>query len=322
MKPYLYLAGLEKLAKDVRGDEVIHTGIRPYGFHAGNALALVLYPYLLCKRVKELGKTPRFKFVVSINDWEQDSLDGPDYHRYPFNVHPKKTILRYTADEEGCCESTVEHWEPIIKKNLEMISGEFPEVEIRFVRNSELVSHPVCKTILAETIKSPNEQLAMLRENSRMETLDSPLSFASAVCPTCKSARGKTEFVSKEMVRFDCEQCGETTIQDFELFQFWWYHKPLLTARIAIFNIEILISGGDHYSEGDFNIREAFIKKYLPGVSSPRMLFTPTVISLDGQRMSKSKKNTYSANLKELLSKASSTDSDNLHLSEDLILKT
>lgn len=45
---YLYLDGLETLAREVRGDENIHIGIRPYGFHAGNNLALVAYPYILC----------------------------------------------------------------------------------------------------------------------------------------------------------------------------------------------------------------------------------------------------------------------------------
>ncbi len=29
MKPYLYLNGLKKLAKEAKGNEVIHIGIRP-----------------------------------------------------------------------------------------------------------------------------------------------------------------------------------------------------------------------------------------------------------------------------------------------------
>jgi hypothetical protein len=40
-KPFLYLDGLEEIVKELNGQEKIHIGIRPYGFHAGNALAFV-----------------------------------------------------------------------------------------------------------------------------------------------------------------------------------------------------------------------------------------------------------------------------------------
>lgn len=64
MKPYLYLNGMKKLAKEASGNETIHVGIRPYGFHAGNAMALIVYPYLLCKYLKKEGKVPRFRLVI------------------------------------------------------------------------------------------------------------------------------------------------------------------------------------------------------------------------------------------------------------------
>ena len=41
MKPYLYFDGLKQLTKEINGNEVVHIGIRPYGFHAGNVIALV-----------------------------------------------------------------------------------------------------------------------------------------------------------------------------------------------------------------------------------------------------------------------------------------
>lgn len=83
MKPYLYLSGLKSLAKKIKGNENVHIGIRPYGFHGGNVLSLIVYPYLLCKELNKLGKKPKLKFTISINDYEQDELDGPDIRRYP-----------------------------------------------------------------------------------------------------------------------------------------------------------------------------------------------------------------------------------------------
>lgn len=71
MRPYLYRRGLKELAKDLHGKETIHIGIRPYGFHAGNALALIAYPYLLCKDMEDMGRRPEFRFIVSINTMEQ-----------------------------------------------------------------------------------------------------------------------------------------------------------------------------------------------------------------------------------------------------------
>jgi len=90
MKPYLYLAGLKKLAKKLKGNEVVHIGIRPYGFHAGNVFSLVVYPYILCREIEKNNKNAKLKFKISINDYEQDALDGPDFRKYPFNIYPKK----------------------------------------------------------------------------------------------------------------------------------------------------------------------------------------------------------------------------------------
>ena len=166
MKPYLYFGGLLKLAKDAKGTEVIHTGIRPYGFHAGNVMALIVYPYLLCKYLEKEGKEAKFKFVISINDWEQDALEGPDYHRYPFNIFPKHTILRYVSDKRGCCRSVVEHWGPIIERNVKMIKTKYPKVSFRFIKNSELVSKKICKELLMETLVNPRAQLNLLKKYS------------------------------------------------------------------------------------------------------------------------------------------------------------
>ena len=94
----------------------------------------------------------------------------------------------------------------------------------------------------------------------------------------------------------------------------------MLLARIKIFKVDITISGGDHFSEGDFKIRKAFIRKFSPTTKEPKMLFTPTVISLDGQRMSKSKHNTYFADVSKLIKTADGFSGSEILIPKDLIL--
>lgn len=319
MEPYLYLSGLKRLAGEISGIEVVHVGIRPYGFHAGNAMALVVYPYLLCKLLEESGKKPRLTFVVSINDWEQDALDGPDYRKYPFNIYPKNTSLQFTPDENGCCSSVTDHWQPIIEENLNKLKRRFPEVSFIFVRNSELISHKYCQELLAETIKNPNDQLKILKEYSGKETLESPVSFAGVVCPQCRKSHGKTSVAEDGFIEWQCAKCDEKRKSEIQNFQYWWYHKPMLIARINIFKIDITLSGGDHFSEGDFKIREAFIQKYSPETKEPKMVFTPTVIALNGEKMSKSRNNTTFADMEKLILAAANFDERDFYITQDLV---
>jgi lysyl-tRNA synthetase class I len=320
MEPYLYISGLKKLVSEIRGDEVIHIGIRPYGFHAGNIMAFVVYPYLLCKHLEDVGKTPRLQFIISINDWEQDALDGPDYRKYPFNIYPKNTSIQFTPDEEGCCKTVVDHWQPIIEENVNRMKKRFPEITFKFVRNSELRDHPYFKEFLIETLKDPQTQIEIFKKYSGKETLDAPIQYASAVCPNCKRTQGKTTVVENDRIHWECSNCNTNMTGDFTDFQYWWYHKPLLLARIKVFKMDILLSGGDYFGEGDYGIRRAFIQKYAPEVTEPKMLFAPMVIAFDGTKMSKSRGNTNHGNIKKLILAAAECDQDNFYITNDLIL--
>lgn len=321
MKPYLYFDGLLKLSQEIQGSEVIHIGIRPYGFHAGNAMAFIVYPYLLCKYLEKLGKKAQFKFIVSINDWEQDILDGPNPRKYPFNIFPKNTSIYFVKDERGCCKSVTDHWQPIIERNLLVLKNEYPGLSFQFVRNSELIEFPFCREMLRRTIENPYEQFKILKENSDNETLESPIKYAGAICPSCHRAHGTTAVVNDEMISWICDGCNYSTKDRMENFQYWWYHKPMLLARMEIFKVDITLSGGDHFSEGDFNIRKAFIKKYSPATKEPYMLFSPTVVTVDGQRMSKSRNNAQFANIPKLINIADGFEGSEIVLSEDLIEK-
>lgn len=321
MDPYLYFDGLQRLVKDVSGEETIHMGIRPYGFHAGNVMALIVYPYLLCKHLRKAGKIPRFKFIVSLNDWEQDELDGPNPREYPFNIYPKHTSIYFLKDEKNCCLNSLEHWTSIIKRNIESLKREFPELEFTFIRNSELIGYEFSRNLLKRTIQDPVEQFEILKLNSNKSTLPSPIQYAGAICPKCHSAHGETKIRIDDFVYWKCGECGHEGSGSMDDFQYWWYHKPMLIARLNVFNIDLTISGGDHYSEGDFNIRREFIKKFSPGTKEPKMLFTPIVIALDGQKMSKSRHNTEFALVDKLISKADNNYDSEISLNEELILR-
>jgi hypothetical protein len=47
---------------------------------------LYIYPYLFCEEVEKINKPVNFIFFFSVNDYEQDELDGPDYKKYHFNI--------------------------------------------------------------------------------------------------------------------------------------------------------------------------------------------------------------------------------------------
>ena len=321
MKPYLYFSGLKRLVKGTSGDEIVHIGIRPYGFHAGNAMALVVYPYLLCRYFEKEKRVARFRFIISINDWEQDCLDGPDPLEYPFNIYPKNSSLQFTPDENGCCQSIVDHWQPIIERNLKGLKKRFSKISVKFVKNSELIKHPFCRELLLETIKNPQDLLSIFREYSSKKTLDSPLQYAGAVCYKCQRTHGKTAVIGKNIIRWECQECGAAKEGDVSEFDYWWHHKPMFLARLEILKIDIALSGGDHFSEGDFDIRRELIRKYSPKTKEPKMLFTPTVIAFDRQKMSKSKNNTSFADIGNLIQASDNCKQKEFYITKDLISK-
>ena len=320
MNPYLYFNGLLKLISDVDGTEKIHIGIRPYGFHAGNSMALIVYPYLLCKYFEKLRNIPRFHFIISINDWEQDALDGPDIRKYPFNIYPKNTSLQFLASECNCHRTAIEHWEPIIIKNTYGLKNKFPEINFSFIRNSTLKKNNIFKRLLVETIRNPKRQLDILVKHSNKETLESPLSFAGVVCRQCQKARGETSVVSSGLISWKCKTCLISNIEQIEQFDFWWYHKPMLIARLEIFGVDVTLSGGDHFSEGDFMVRKEFLKTYSPDTKEPKMIFTPIVVAENGEKMSKSRNNMQFANIRGMIDAADGFDSELLTMTNDLTL--
>ncbi len=301
MKPFFYYEGVRKLASILKGNERIYLGIRPYGFHAGNAATMVAYPILLCRKLEKLGKTPKFTFYVFLNDWEQDSLDGPNPKLYPFNILPKFTTWQYMKDPIDCNRSIVDYWETIIVNNVKIISHYFPEVKIVSQKNSQMKNKPEMRRCILKTIENPNIMFNILRENTDKKVLDLPIIFSSAVCPLCHAARGKTEVVNKRTIVHECSICGKKSSGKYKDFDYWLYHKPLALPRIEAFDVDLCITGSTHYEEGDFVVRKKLFKAYGIDKPLPMILYTQSILGTDGNIMGKSKGNAKLIDLDKLL---------------------
>lgn len=308
MKPYFYKEGIVELAEEIEGNENIYLGIRPYGFHAGNALSLVIYPLLLCQKLTELKKVPRFNIFLFINDWEQDALVGPDVLKYPFNIWPRSTTFQYTADPNNCCKSIVDHWEPIIKMNIEEIRKKYPKVKIKSIRNSSMKNKDSMKEVVLKTIENPKLIYKILKTYSEKDIKIKPLRFCIAICTLCNTADGESEILKNKKVKHICNKCNKVFVKNYADFDYWLYHKPLALPRLEEFKIDICFTGADHYSEGDYFVRRELIKKFGRNIKYPKTLYAPVVLGNDGRIMGKSKGNDKYIKLSKLISIAKDDD--------------
>ena len=274
-RPYLYLDGLKDLAKDLKGNEKIHIGIRPYGFHAGNVLTIILYPRILCEVFRSIhNKEPEFNFILSINDWEQDTLDGPDYRRFPFNIFPKTTSIQMMNINSDSDIKMVDYWESIIIKTFKNFLKEFKNLKINHFRNSSLKNTPSFKELMIETIKNPIKQYDIYKKYSKAEFLNSPIQYCGVICSGCTSSHGFTNFLNNKIL-WKCTNCGISEEKNYEDYDYWWYHKMLLVGRMKHFNFDILLSGGDHFNENDFQIRQAFFSRIYSRSEDPKNVIWP-----------------------------------------------
>jgi len=297
----MYYKGLQKLATELRGNENIYLGIRPYGFHSGNMLPFVIYPYLLCAELKKLGKTPKFNFYIFLNDWEQDKLDGPNPITYPYNVYPANTTFQYVYVKNGSKTNIVDKWEPVIVKGVKTITSYFKQTKVLAVRNSHMKRNKFMKRYLLETLKNPDEIASILRERTKRTVLEDPLSYVLAVCPKCLLVRGQTTLLSNNKIVHICKSCDMITKGEYEDFDYWFYHKPLAIPRLEAYRIDLCITGGDHFTEGDFHTRQDLIRLFNAKIKPFKVLYTPVVLGYNNERMGKSKKNDVAISFQELL---------------------
>jgi len=300
-KPYFLYSGIKELAKIVTGQENIYLGIRPYGFHAGNMSTLVVYPYLLCQETKKQGTIPQFSFFIFLNDWEQDGLAGPDVKKFPFNIHPQRTTFQYLPSSEDPSKSMADYWSPKIIRKISKVQEKFSQIKIKGIRNSEMKENLIMKKHLLTTINHPELVARVLQEHANREILDEPIVYALAVCPTCKKVKGVTNITNEDNITHICTSCSKVTKGNYEDFDYWFYHKPLALPRLEIFDIDICITGMDHYKEGDYVVRQKLIDIYKSKAKYPLTLYAPTILGENGKVMGKSKENAVNIEFEKLV---------------------
>lgn len=300
--------GIRRIAERLAGNETIHVGIRPFGLHAGNVLGIVAYPHLLCRVAQDIGKIPKFRLIVSINDWEQDAPSGPDPVRYPYNIVPRETTLQFSAVVDG--QSVVDRWEPRIRAAYAPFLAEFPSVGVEFRRTSRLRRDHRLAPFLAKTLGRAGQIAHCLAKHSTHEVLtDGPTLFASVVCPACRAARGDTRFrADGSTVFFRCTACAWTDERTFLDFDWWWHHKPMFLARWYLWGVDVAVSGGDHLVDGDADIRDVLRQIFELEERELLMLFAPLLVDRSGVKVSKSARNEVTVPYDSLLVHAARTD--------------
>lgn len=286
-KPYLLMDGLDEIARNFTGTEHIFLGIKPYGFHAGNKIPFVVYPLLLCKKMLEYGKEPCFSFFVFINDWEQDGFDKEciDMTKFPFNVYPRGTTYQFSKTAE------VVYWTQKIVDSVSDIKSFFPNIQIKCVKNSEMRDMPYMKDVVLKTIQNPSLLSDIMKDLGYPIKKDFPHVYCTPICPECKSARTNAKVMNGDYIALECTTCRHKGEYSYYDLYYWLYHKILALPRIKTFEIDLCISGLDHYLEKDFDSRNALYKAYNIKMKPTYILYTNKLLGRNGLQMGKSRNN-------------------------------
>ncbi|PIV12667.1 MAG: hypothetical protein COS47_01315 [Candidatus Nealsonbacteria bacterium CG03_land_8_20_14_0_80_36_12] len=311
---FLYLHGLKELSKTLSGDERIFMGTRPWGFHAGNILTMVIYPYLLCEEVARRGLEPRFKVFVSLNDWEPHRLLYRDKGEHPYNFFPEGTSFQYTNDPKGCCSSIVEHYEDPITRAFDPLKDAHKLLEVNFRRVSDLKNEQVFQDILRRCFEEKDAIGKQVESVTGEKISYDTLQWTGVICPSCNSANGETAYDGS--IRFTCHGCGETYKGKLSDFDFWWYHLPMLIPRILYFRPDIIVRGGDHYDYKGLAMLYSLLEYFGHRDIRLKTLVSPKLLALDGNKMSKSIGNQAEVNFQKLLSFAREFEGDVISLQE------
>jgi hypothetical protein len=330
---YLYLDGVKKIVSKLNGKERIHIGIRPFGFHAGNKMALLAYPYLLCEEMEKIGKKPEFSFFISLNDFEPNELSylekcnskyfykkiseysDDEEPTYNSNIFCEKTNIGNLPDPFNCCKTVVDHYEKIISKEIKkLFKKNFCKVNFKLVRNSSLIKNKSFKKYLKLSIQKPKLIAEIIEKATGEKIIPSKACYAGAICPGCFSSNGITKVLSKERVFFKCNNCNKEVVKKITAFDYWIYHKPLLIPRLIIFKIDLCIRGGDHYNAGNVDVNSALLSKFEPRFKKPMTLITPVVKDGKGIKLSKSYKNICDIETAKIIEIARNCKTDSVRL--------
>ena len=228
-------------------------------------------------------------FLMFINDWEQTRFDPEktNWKEFPFNVIPQFTTFQFSKDSAH----NVDYWEQIIYSSVYEVKQQFPEISIRCIRNSSMRDIPIMKEVVLKTIKNP-DLLGNIMQNLGFPLHKSfPYTYCNPICPKCTSARTEATVVGTDDIRFTCSDCCYHGTYNYHELYYWLYHKILALPRIKYYDIDLCISGLDHYKEKDFDSRYALYQAYNIQMKPTYILYTPALHGLNGLQMGKSRNN-------------------------------
>lgn len=284
--------GLQRISLDLDGTESIMLGCRPYGFHAGNMLAMVAYPYALASLVAQRGVVPRFTFNVTYNDIE---LVNPwFYSGSPFCLERwDRTTIQCSPDPGDCCKSLAEHWQKFIKTQFDRIREDFPSIQLNFTPTSEMLSHKRFTAVLESSIQDPEHIAQFISEVCGYQLIPGKIAYAGAVCPRCNIIDGETHIMAHS-TRFRCHVCETDVEGEFDGFSYWMNHLPLGVAKEAYQHSDIWISGGDYLGDNVYDVYGALAHDLdIDTFSHITHLMTPVVLGSDSKPMHKSSGNSF-----------------------------
>lgn len=288
--PYYGTNGIDRLAERLDGTERLHMGLRPYGLHAGNELVLFCYPYLLAKRMRELGREPRFDILISLNDWEPQALHHTDGPELPYNIASRKPTFQFQPAANGLyvCDALQTQLESLIAERFRS----FPNLRFSLIRNSQLKYEKEFSRVLQYTLLHPAKIGQCIRPAvaSPIDVRDD-MQFAGAVCPSCLHTNGRTkitEVADGFSVRFCCNHCDAHTERDWLAFDYWMHFLPLRLARLATLGFGLHITGADHLMNRDIYTIHSLKKLMCIEAAEPLVLVAPLLLDAAGEKLAKS----------------------------------
>ncbi|HEX4417761.1 MAG TPA: hypothetical protein VH165_07670 [Kofleriaceae bacterium] len=294
---------MRHIADGLRGDEVLYSGIRPYDYHAGNRIVLAVYPHLLAQRVAQRGITPRFRYVITLNDLEPSAYDdlvfqatGPSYQ---LATHVDAIIDKLETD-------------------LIHLRRGFPDVKIEYLRSSDMVRTPHFERLQQIVLQDPREFLKLYIRDEVLPQLPAELvaasEFLGLVCPACK--RPVSARQTPRLEDTQCPGCG-VALGTRGALHYWLYFVPLLALKLRVVQPDVALLGGD-YLEPDAAAAllkqpcklEEILELYqmLDGGRPLTFLVPPLLLGKDGQKMSKSLGNVTAYRYEQVLAACGAND--------------
>lgn len=309
MSEYVGLAGIKSIASRMNGDENILIGVRPFGFHAGNVSADVVYPLLLCEELLKQKKVPRLNITFYMNDYEQFEIIGHPNDLEEddeVNIYPKGKTLQYEKSPINPKLTMVEYWGPIIIAHMDLIKQAYPNVRIRYLRTSDLNSTSLFRDVLNVSINKTDKVASVFSEVSG-KRVHLPAEFVRVVCPSCEIPIPETK-MDNDIISASC-RCGSEVYGHFSSADYWLNHNMVGLAKLTPHDSYFLwMLGYDHKQFHSGDIKARIMSHFGLAAQDCNRVYAPLLLREDGRKMSKSSNNIAYARISDLIEKLRKTE--------------